>query len=1615
MAPSPDALSPRAIASPPPVSTPRRISHQEPQDAIRSWSIAVTRLSKSGDNTEIRAISKQPVQEVDVNVESGKDEPGKEAEQEAEVNEQTVVKPMKSSSTLSAVKIRLKKTFSRDSGLDKRCAKKSSGGTSEEELERRKELRRLRQKRIEEELSHEGEYDDDAQSLSTVDCAGESCVKSRRKRQSILPEDSGNFPILRRRSPPSATPSAGDNGSKKSLSTGKIIDDSKLSLSTLRVEDTSEVSLPSSISHSKSRSDAVLTEPNIVLLKPSTSPPRRYSSPGPPPLDIDLHSFDVNQSKRQVSDIHTLPAAPTIEAQRLPSICVPDPNSSSSWRLSYSSHNRGHHLRKLSQQFETPSSAATYLTAVGTQPLVRWLKSHGPRSPVHATTPSETSTSAEPEPVFPPPQRSESGFGGVDGSGSDVPVAHQDTDIHRRLLQSSCSSPELSILTRELSGMSQIRPRRMADTSDSTPLSELIPPTWGNVVADGVSSFYPSMVNSRKPSAECSRLELSHTPANKSHLDETETRNVLTPLLSPTILDTPTTINVSTTSLNAPLSRYSARQIDESSLFASETTSFRERELELSHIQARFASSEARRSPSTPISSKFREEFNLPAPMQPSRSPFQKLVRLASIKRRSEDTDIDDMLLAPPAHRMGFGYRFSTTPLNLTRKAPLDVTPTKSLRASTTTPIEGGRDVIETPVKTRFSALQRIRRLASMGGFDGASDEPEEGIGSSSRQSRESGSIASANLTIARSSVDSGSSTARDPRLRKKSALDNRLGLTSAMTFQSSGEKMQPSRQPSPGNSQRPSHINVSRLSGLAHSSTFVTPVIQEHNNSKLPAHLNISMPNGLLHPSTIFTPGTQEHHEHDKSKQQTHLNLPNGLLHPSTLFMHANQEHDEHDKAKRPKPPHLNISMPNGLLHPSTIFTQEHHEQDAKQSMHLNVSMPNALLHPSTLFMSSDQEHQEHHLSIPHLGLSSPGHEQKEPKAAPAIAPAKPNNQNPAYGQKPAYEPPKWRGPRARNRVPSRDRMDTSQDDSAAVWMKAVRGAVALKARTRKSLQDEDDIFGDWEAQLAGVHSRAKHESRLFGSRGKPKIHQIEQFPPAWCRFPSHEREARGAASAGKAEQVETKDFALFKKDVTGKIEHGHGARRRRPGATMSDNTGTSDELDPIVTADPWHKRLGQRIKFAWIDYHIEAGQKKHAFHNGSLGRRGSMTLDGKVQFPELELLPMRAPPPPSEVVDEEADDLEAEKKRVEEIQKKKVKPHFEALDLSKGKGGVGDLLEIFNEGPEEPKEPQMPVKKKGPMAKKKVVDQYALDDEDDSDTGGGGDEEMPKKKGKKVKDPYALDDEDNDLLGLEEEEKMPLKKKEKVGDPYDIDDELDELSNHGDEADNRKTGELVRKQGHVAEKSLIGNVDPDFHAECLVPQVQAPKKVHVKELSGLQIDDDVIEEEEEDEMELNQRGRSRGRDSSRGRESSKTCEQDKVKTWNGKDWERDMGVWKRRNASVGRDSIGSRSLRSIGGESISSGLGIMHKLNRSTVKSVVKEVRRLEDLEKERKEMMKNGGNLTGGVRSRSVSLRLSERREQLRKSSMALGLEGDEAGEFDLGIGGVAVRGRRMTFGA
>ena len=98
--------------------------------------------------------------------------------------------------------------------------------------------------------------------------------------------------------------------------------------------------------------------------------------------------------------------------------------------------------------------------------------------------------------------------------------------------------------------------------------------------------------------------------------------------------------NLSTGSLPLPHDRYTRRTtIDDSSIVVSETESFREREAELSMVKKRFAATEAQRCPSTPRSSKFREEFDYKSPVSEVSTPSKTsaLARLARLASRSYD------------------------------------------------------------------------------------------------------------------------------------------------------------------------------------------------------------------------------------------------------------------------------------------------------------------------------------------------------------------------------------------------------------------------------------------------------------------------------------------------------------------------------------------------------------------------------------------------------------------------------------------------------------------------------------------------------------------------------------------------------------------------------------------------------------------------------------------------------------------------------------------------------------------------------------------------------------------------------------------------------------------
>jgi hypothetical protein len=205
--PSPEGPAPRLAISPP---TPNRnlSASRDPRAPIPSWGTSLS--AQCG--VELRAIfeddkSEDESPELKAKVTPrlkallGGDKPYSADDPKAKVRksrtaklrallegdpEHQRVKPKESSSTLSVVKNKLKKALPGGLVISKRHSR-SSVGTSEE-IERRAELRRIRQKRIQDELSNEGIYDEDAKSLSTVEGADSSLGNKNRN-----PWVSGDF------------------------------------------------------------------------------------------------------------------------------------------------------------------------------------------------------------------------------------------------------------------------------------------------------------------------------------------------------------------------------------------------------------------------------------------------------------------------------------------------------------------------------------------------------------------------------------------------------------------------------------------------------------------------------------------------------------------------------------------------------------------------------------------------------------------------------------------------------------------------------------------------------------------------------------------------------------------------------------------------------------------------------------------------------------------------------------------------------------------------------------------------------------------------------------------------------------------------------------------------------------------------------------------------------------------------------------------------------------------------------------------------------------------------------------------------------------------------------
>lgn len=187
--PSPDGFPPR------PTVSEAAIVPQVPRDPVISWTAA--------EHAELRAIFEEDDKDVEAEIMQVKDNStrrlkaillGDETHSGSHSAKLNIRKS--NTNTLIAVTQKLKKHLSLESAGPSKRHSRSSVGTSEEEIERRAELRRIRTKRIKEELSNEGLYDDDAKSMASFSGINTRVTSGLRTRASWAPGDIISYPSL---------------------------------------------------------------------------------------------------------------------------------------------------------------------------------------------------------------------------------------------------------------------------------------------------------------------------------------------------------------------------------------------------------------------------------------------------------------------------------------------------------------------------------------------------------------------------------------------------------------------------------------------------------------------------------------------------------------------------------------------------------------------------------------------------------------------------------------------------------------------------------------------------------------------------------------------------------------------------------------------------------------------------------------------------------------------------------------------------------------------------------------------------------------------------------------------------------------------------------------------------------------------------------------------------------------------------------------------------------------------------------------------------------------------------------------------------------------------------
>jgi len=190
----------------------------------------------------------------------------------------------------------------------------------------------------------------------------------------------------------------------------------------------------------------------------------------------------------------------------------------------------------------------------------------------------------------------------------------------------------------------------------------------------------------------------------------------------------------------------------------------------------------------------------------------------------------------------------------------------------------------------------------------------------------------------------------------------------------------------------------------------------------------------------------------------------------------------------------------------------------------------------------------------------------------------------------------------------------DKKNDKKRKEHDKSLTAAQQYEKRFQERLAIKEMAMNDWEAEMEAGAQKAKDKSRHVMHQHKP-TGTDRRFPMSWSRYPSHTREVR-TASAGKTEQVASHDFAM-RLNADGENVF-YQCRETEDGHIHDDNPDWH-KYDP--KSPGLMERLEDQVSQTVYKIEVHGGGGK-PFEFQKNGRRGSMTVAGKVQYPELELL---------------------------------------------------------------------------------------------------------------------------------------------------------------------------------------------------------------------------------------------------------------------------------------------------------------------------------------------------------------------------------------------------------